>query len=193
MKSQKPAAAVSSAAVKLTPPSIGQLIKVRGRLSYPIGFGHSVVMYGGPFMEWDKTLTRGICLAPEQPNSKTADVLIAVKDFGIPHAPELLAALSEALTFAMRGEPIYIGCGAGIGRTGLFMACFLKLLGDENPINTVRARYYSHAVETKDQAQFIDDLKFPFALKCKAAALTLAGVVRPPAMNDRPKALLRRL
>ena len=79
---------------------------------------------------------------------------IPIKDFCVPpQASQLISAFEEILT---TDKNVYVGCFGGKGRTGLFMACLLKYLGDQDPITTVREQYLSHAVETFDQEQYVE-------------------------------------
>lgn len=156
---------------------ISDLIQFRGSLTLPLPLGKEVTVYGGPFENFDPTLTRGICLAPEVSASRYADVLVPTKDFGVPKVADVHDALNHMLDFLLARHPVYVGCMAGIGRTGTFLACFAKLMGEKNPINTVRARYYRRAVETQAQERFVDSLTFPLSLRFKAARLKASAAI----------------
>jgi hypothetical protein len=52
------------------------------------------------------------------------------------------------------GEPIYVGCMGGKGRTGLFWPYWRRRSGWLSPWSSL-ATYYAHAVETKDQHEFV--------------------------------------
>ena len=54
--------------------------------------------------------------------------------------------------------PVYIGCRAGIGRTGMMIAALAKLAGIADPIAWVRAHYHPDAVETSGQHAVIEAL-----------------------------------
>lgn len=74
--------------------------------------------------------------------------------------PEQIPAM-EQIFAAIKKDPrdSYVGCFGGIGRTGLFLACFLKSMGEEAPIIRVRSQYDRRAMETSEQVQFV--LQFP--------------------------------
>lgn len=168
--------------------NVGKLINGNGVFLWPTPLGTNVAIHGGPFSLFRYEITRGICLAPEVRESKLADVMVPTRDFGIPSVPDMLNGLDKCLDFLLAREPVYVGCMGGIGRTGTFIACFAKLMGSKNPVNDVRATYLGHAVETKAQEKFVDDLQFPFALKFKAARLkcvaAIYGTRKQVAFND---------
>jgi protein-tyrosine phosphatase len=83
------------------------------------------------------------------------DVSVPTRDFSIPHLKDMNEGVKKVLKPLALGEPIYVGCMGGIGRTGLFLACLAKTLGEENPVRFVRKNYVSHAIETKDQEYFV--------------------------------------
>lgn len=83
-----------------------------------------------------------------------------IQDFSVPTD---LLGLEDALrrtTYAlMRKEPVYVGCAGGVGRTGLFLSCLLKVLHPDctDPVRWLRKIYWPHAVETPSQEKFIAD------------------------------------
>jgi protein-tyrosine phosphatase len=80
-----------------------------------------------------------------------------IPDFNVPSAELIQAAIDACLQRAKMGRHIAVHCNAGIGRTGLFMACLAKRClnySAEEAIAWVR-RYIPHAVETADQEQFV--------------------------------------
>lgn len=88
-------------------------------------------------------------------------VHLPIVDFGVPKASDLQAAMNATVREAQAGCAIAIHCSAGIGRTGLFIACLAKKLlklPDEQAIEWVR-RHIPHAVETDEQRQFVAELK----------------------------------
>lgn len=149
----------------------------KGGIDLPLMGGKYFRLYGGPFQKWPASSTKGICVAVEHMRAKEANYLLPIVDFSTPDPKKLVQALDAALDMVRRRNAVYVGCMGGIGRTGLFLASMLKLWGDENPVNTVRANYYEHAVETSDQRKFIDDLKFPLALRTKVAMLKVSGLL----------------
>ncbi len=107
---------------------------------------------GGPFATWTGQGI-GLCLDPENPNRPNATITLDLPDFTAPTQPQLHDTLAALL--ALPEAPIYIGCKAGIGRTGTFIAALAKLAGHAGPIAWTRHHYLSTAVETDAQAASI--------------------------------------
>ena len=99
----------------------------------------------------------GLCLDPHAPNRAQASLALDIVDFGLPD-PALLRATLDALKAAMAAEPgrlFYIGCKAGLGRTGTVLACLAAESGVAgDPVAWVRARHDPRAVETPAQEEF---------------------------------------
>lgn len=99
----------------------------------------------------------GLCLDPHAPNRDAAALILDIVDFGLPDPQELRAAL-DALKAAMVAQPerlFYIGCRAGLGRTGTVLACLVAECGVESdPVEWVRAQHDPRAVETPAQEAF---------------------------------------
>jgi protein-tyrosine phosphatase len=99
----------------------------------------------------------GLCLDPHAPNRADAALTLDIVDFGLPD-PAALRATLDALRAAMAAEPqrlFYIGCRAGLGRTGTILACLAAetdVPGD--PVAWVRAQHDPRAVETPAQEEF---------------------------------------
>lgn len=82
-----------------------------------------------------------------------ANLLLPVADFAAPTPAALEKGLGELLTL-MADRPdlaVYIGCRAGIGRTGMMIAALAKIAGIVDPIGWVRTYYHPDAVETAAQ------------------------------------------
>jgi protein-tyrosine phosphatase len=75
----------------------------------------------------------------------------------VPAKDDLEQAVQHTIAYAQAGQHIVIHCSAGIGRTGLFVAClarrYLGLSGPE-ALQWVR-RYIPRAVETPEQQRLI--------------------------------------
>ena len=72
--------------------------------------------------------------------------------------PAALRAVLEAMLAAMRERPddaFHIGCRAGLGRTGMALACLGAMTGLPDPVEWVRANYAPEAVETAEQAAMV--------------------------------------
>lgn len=122
------------------------------------------VVVGGPFMECPKEFV-GVKMAAEV--NKRCVVDIPTQDFKTPDKKQLYRGLHTALNRMLAGEPLYVGCMAGKGRTGLFLAVLCKTFGIEKPVEYVRANYYPRAVETNEQYQYVMKFKITKALKRK--------------------------
>lgn len=109
---------------------------------------------GGPFRSRPDYAV-GVCMLPERHLLKPGDVHVPTQDFTPPPRAALIDGVEEALLAAIRGKTVYVGCTAGIGRTGTFLATMAKALGIADPITFVRANYHGHAVETRDQEELI--------------------------------------
>ena len=94
---------------------------------------------------------------------------VPIEDYSVPKDPMVIVdAIEQAL---QDGRPLYVGCMGGIGRTGLFLACLFKALGEPSPIEAVREWFYEHAVETENQIAFVQ--QFP------ADLVRLPGRIHP--------------
>lgn len=88
------------------------------------------------------------------------DWLFPIRDFSVPENPnELRNVLLEVHDYACHNKLVYIGCMGGLGRTGLVLACLLKLHGMYNPVQIVRTAYNPKAVETTDQMRFVEEFQ----------------------------------
>jgi hypothetical protein len=110
------------------------------------------VVTGGPFRECPANMS-GVKMAAEI--KATCAVDIPTQDFRVPDRKLLYRGLNKAVELVLAGEPLYVGCMGGKGRTGLFLAVLAKAFGVKKPVEYVREHYYSHAVETDEQYQFV--------------------------------------
>ncbi|HYF08716.1 MAG TPA: hypothetical protein VD970_13915 [Acetobacteraceae bacterium] len=119
--------------------------------------GRPVRVTGGPFCSLPPGAF-GLCLEARDPRLAEAAIRLDVPDFGVPDAAALRTALLR-MREAMRAEPeraFHIGCRAGLGRTGLAMACLARLCGIEgDAVAWVRTQYDPRAVETPEQEAFV--------------------------------------
>lgn len=119
----------------------------------------TLTLTGGPYAQRDRLHpnTFGVCMAKEHgrlPN----DVFVPTVDFSTPPEAEFQVAIDEGLEQLFKGRHVYAGCMGGIGRTGFYIACILKILEPNvDPIQNVRTRFKGHAVETSAQEQFVRD------------------------------------
>lgn len=131
---------------------------VRGRLML-LG----VPVTGGPF-DAIPDGAFGVCLEPEAAKAGFADVALPMRDFGVPE-PEALRRAVGAVLSQMRaepGRPVHVGCRAGYGRTGLFLACLARAAGVEgDPVDYVRRHYHPNAAETPEQEEAARGFNWP--------------------------------
>lgn len=120
--------------------------------------GWPVRITGGPFDSMPAG-ARGLCLEARSARVGEAEWRLDVPDFGVPEPEALRVVLAEMLA-AMRARPgdaYHIGCRAGLGRTGMALACLGAMTGVDEPIRWVRATYDPEAVETAEQEAMVAD------------------------------------
>jgi len=135
---------------------------VRGTLPLVVA-GQSVTITGGPFDAIPEGAF-GVCLEMQAEKAWLADVPLPTADFGLPDPVALKAAIGAVLRQLEMapGRPVHIGCRAGVGRTGLFMACLAKAAGvPGDPLDYVRAHYLPHAAETPAQEALARGFNWP--------------------------------
>lgn len=128
---------------------------LRGAVTLLVG-GRPVRITGGPFEAMPEG-ARGLCLEPRSPRAGEAEWRLDVPDFGVPD-PQALREILDTLLEAMRARPedaFHIGCRAGLGRTGMALACLGAMTGVADPIAWVRAQYHPEAVETPEQEALV--------------------------------------
>ena len=115
-----------------------------------------VALAAGPFAALPPDAF-GLCLDAGAPNRADAALALDIPDYGLPDPAALRAAL-DALKAAMAAEPdrlFYIGCRAGLGRSGTVLACLAAELGVAgDPVAWVRRHHDPRAVETPAQEDF---------------------------------------
>ena len=123
-------------------------------------------IYGGPFRQHEST-RRLFSINMAKEISNPADFHIPTEDYSVPSVEDMQEGIVAALRALKEGNDIYVGCMGGIGRTGLFMGCFAKVMQDcaaaglvpcldpGDPVLWVREKYKSHAIETTEQEEFV--------------------------------------
>jgi protein-tyrosine phosphatase len=135
---------------------------VRGTLPLTVA-GRAVTITGGPFDAIPEG-AYGVCLEVASEKAWLADIAIPTPDFGLPDPAALRAAVAAALAQleAEPERPLHVGCRAGVGRTGLFLACLARAAGVEgDALDYVRRHYLPHAAETPEQQAMARSFTWP--------------------------------
>ncbi len=125
--------------------------------------GRTVTVTGGP-VDAIPPGAVGVCLEPGAVKAWLADVGLPVPDFGVPEPAALKSAVGAVLAqlTAEPSRPVHVGCRAGIGRTGLFLACLARAAGvDGDALDWVRRHYVPHAAETPEQEAMARGFTWP--------------------------------
>jgi hypothetical protein len=137
-------------------------MSIRGHLPLTIA-GRAVTITGGPFDSVPDGAF-GVCLEVHAAKAGRADVLLPTADFGLPDPDALKAAVGRVLAqlAAEPDRPVHVGCKAGVGRTGLFLAALTRAAGVAgDPLDYVRAHYLAHAAETPAQEAMARGFTWP--------------------------------
>lgn len=137
-------------------------LTVRGTLPLVVA-GRAVTITGGPF-DAIPNGAFGVCLEMEAQKAWLADVPLPTPDFGLPDPAALKRAVAAVLAQleVEPDRPVHVGCRAGVGRTGLFMACLARAAGVEgDALDYVRRHYLAHAAETEDQQRMARSFTWP--------------------------------
>ena len=129
-----------------------------GAIKLPLFLGKFFVVAGGPYVRVPDKMV-GVKMAVEI--NHPHQISIPTRDFDVPRVSDVDTGLRQAVDAILRGDPVYVGCMGGIGRTGLFMAILAKAFGESDPVSDVRSQYNHHAVETKQQMQYVQDYVIP--------------------------------
>ncbi len=142
------------------------------------GFSHYTV-YGGAYPRKPSAMM-GLSLR-EHETPDTYAIHVPTKDFQTPPLDEMNAGMLELLARMRGGTPMYVGCTAGWGRTGTFLACLVKAWGangDDSPVKWLRRHYCGEAVEKPIQHDFIDHYQAPADIKKLIRSLKWQGLFR---------------
>jgi hypothetical protein len=127
-------------------------LNIRGTLPLTVD-GRVATITGGPFDAIPEGAF-GVCLEPAAAKAWLADVALPTPDYGLPDPAALREAVGQVLT-QLRADPerpVHVGCRAGVGRTGLFLACLAQAAGVEgDALDYVRTHYLPQAAETPEQ------------------------------------------
>lgn len=137
-----------------------------GSVVMPLIGSQGFRVFGGPYRQRPSDMV-GVKMAEEI--KAPCDVSIPTRDYQVPDTDVLNEGLNAAINCMLRGRTLYVGCMGGMGRTGLFLAVLAKAMGVPNPVKFVRENYYSHAVETNGQYDFVTQYEVPMKIKMKLA------------------------
>ena len=135
---------------------------LRGTLPLTVA-GRAVTITGGPF-DAIPDGAFGVCLEMAAAKAWLAEVALPTPDFGLPEPEALRRAVGVVLAQleAAPDRPVHVGCRAGVGRTGLFMACLARAAGVEgDALDYVRRHYLPHAAETEAQQAMARGFSWP--------------------------------
>jgi protein-tyrosine phosphatase len=109
---------------------------------------------------WEKTGIDLLCLYRENGMQL---IYLPIPDFDVPEAGTLLQGLAQAHLEIKAGRNLAVHCNAGVGRTGLFMACLARKVFGMPGAQAIRwvRQYIEHAVENESQVSFVQDLELP--------------------------------
>jgi protein-tyrosine phosphatase len=136
------------------------------RMQRPCYGRHPALAVGG-----GRVIYGGSCIAPlladaslyvglDKGMSEREDVeqiLFPIVDGDPPDDLDAFRALIGDVSVRLdRGDKIHVGCLAGHGRTGTFLAALVAYRGtSDDPIAYVREHYCARAVETGEQVEFL--------------------------------------
>jgi len=130
-------------------------------LKIPVNARQFFTVAGGPYFD-RPTNMRGVKMAIEI--DRACDINIPTEDYNVPNPTDLQHGLDRAVEMILEGQPLYVGCYGGVGRTGLFLGVLAKAFGQPDPLTFVRAGYNPHAMETKQQIKYVADFNIDPAI-----------------------------
>lgn len=88
-----------------------------------------------------------------------AVIHLPISDFSTPSLEALDCAILSALQAARSGKNLAVHCQAGLGRTGLFLACLAQRILGLSPTESILwvRDHIPGAIETLEQSRFVMD------------------------------------
>lgn len=132
-----------------------------GEITFSMGWKWAwatFTVHGGPFPNFEPGPNAfGVNLRAEQKHAG-ADAYLPIKDFSVPtqKPDEVAVTIEMAIKAAMLGKDVYMGCMGGWGRTGIALSLVAKTMGEKDPVAFVREHYSRRAVETSEQAAYVE-------------------------------------
>lgn len=114
--------------------------------------GRRYEAWGGPYPARPPGMA-GVKLAAEI--DLPCDVDLPAPDFGCWTEERMREGAAAILGLLAAEGRVYVGCRAGIGRTGTVLAVLAKVFGDPDPVARVRRDYCAEAVETSEQERLV--------------------------------------
>jgi len=109
---------------------------------------------------------------------------VPVPDFGVPTDEQVDTCVAHLQRVVKGGGRAVVHCGAGLGRTGTMLACYLVATGQspEQAITRVR-QFRPGAIETCSQEEFVSS----YAVRARALAAARPPTQAEPAKRSKPK------
>lgn len=151
-----------------------------GTLPLPLRGKKHFVIHGGPY--YKKPLgMMGVKMAKEVQlaDDDSTQINIPTVDYNVPPKLAMADGLVRAVDAITKGEPLYVGCMGGKGRTGLFLAILARCFGIDQPVEYVREHYYAHAVETDAQYRYVMNFEIPASIPKKIAKAKFKSYFTP--------------
>ncbi len=121
------------------------------------GFEHAHSLYAGSYVLEGQGFP-GFRLSLLAEMSLPCDINFPIADFSVPDKDSFIACAAGILDKLAQGEHVFVGCFAGRGRTGLFLAGMARLAGLEDSIGWLRQTYNPKSPETPEQEDFVRSL-----------------------------------
>ena len=88
---------------------------------------------GRPYVPYDEKFL----LMAHDRGIKAAWLNFPIPDYGLPNLHQMQTILRQINENIMSGQPVYLHCWGGKGRTGTVVGCWLANAGDTDPLGTL--------------------------------------------------------